>query len=316
MRKALLFGLMLLLTSCTTALKDVAIQPSPREISSFDEISDELLAQPIYWKNSFVYLSGETVEYGLFTFLEEKGTRGIVPKLSHNQKYLAYVHGGFSKISLWDVEANEPRELINTSTDLSNNATIGGITFTPDNNQILFSYNWHGNNGETYAGLAMIDIITKKVIELDIAKFQVAFHNLDISFDGEWAATNMVTLDNQVCLLINLKRQETECLTYEKGWYLSTRFTPNSDYVVYSHTKEIDPPSSIMISKIDGTENKVLVSGLVRSASIRLVTNNEIVFVGTAYDNLRCSHVYVINQDGSDLRKLSYLGEDCLTDKE
>lgn len=91
----------------------------------------------------------------------------------------------------------------------------------------------------------------------------------------------MVALNNRVCFLVNLETRSVECLNGEKGLYFSGMFLPDLEHVVYSHSKEIRSPSMIMLSRIDGTENRVLVSGLVRLAGIQLVSSREIVFVGT-----------------------------------
>ncbi len=313
--KTLFFILLLLLSGCTTqSIKNVALEPIPREISSPDELPEELASRQVYWQNSFVHLSGEPIEYDPFVFLNEQEISGVVPILSHNERYLVYGHGNFSKISIWDLNTNKSRELINTSEDLSHSATIGGIAFTPNDDMIFFSYNWHSDNGETHAGLATIDLITGAIVELDIAEFQIAFHDIDVSSDGEWVATDMVALDKQVCLLINLERQKVECMTFNEGWYSSVNFTNSNDYIAYSHHRKINSPSSIMLSKIDGTENQQLVSGLA-IAEILFVTNNEIVFAGATYDKPKCGYLYVINHDGNDLRKLSYLGEQCLSEE-
>ncbi|WKZ35272.1 MAG: hypothetical protein QY332_16790 [Anaerolineales bacterium] len=310
------FVLLFFLTGCITPVKNIVLEPAARELSSPEELPEVLVHEQIYWQDRFVYLDGVSVEDVPDAKLLEDIRVYSSPKFSHNGRYVAYVYGSFfNKIGLWNSVSNEHTELVDTSRDLPYDARIGSFAFTPEDDKVLFSFTWHGNDGNVYADLATIDITTRQVEQLNINGFQVAFYGLDTSLDGKWVVTDMVTLDSQICLLVNLEQRNTKCLVYEKGWYDSVNFTPDNNHIVYSHNKEIGSPSSILFSKIDGTENRILVSGLAKSAWIQLAADNEVVFIGTAYDNLTCSHVYIINQDGSDLRKLAYLGEECITDE-
>ncbi len=307
----LLIWVFLFLASCTTKVDDVILSPSPHEINSPDKISDSLAREQIYWQGRFIHLDGTPVVNVPDAEAIEKLSLYSYPKLSHNNRYLAYQCGIFNRIGLWDLESNERKELVNASESLPYDATIGGFAFTPDDEKILFSLTWHGEDKTVYADLATVDITTGQIERLDITDLQVAFNDLDISSDGKWVVLDMVSLNNNVCLLVNLERRYVDCLSIEEGWYLSAKFMPDNTHIVYSHNKKIDSPSSIMLSRIDGTQTQELVSGFVKAIWIQLVTNNEIVFVGTAYPDSPCSYVYVINQDGSDLRKLSYLGGQC-----
>jgi len=133
------------------------------------------------------------------------------------------------------------------------------------------------------------------------------------STDGKWVASDMVTQNEQVCLLINLDERDVKCLTYEEGWYHSPIFLSDNTSIVYAYHKKVDSSYSIMFSSIETGESIELVSGLLR-AWIIFSTGNEIVFSGRTYNNPSCSYLYIISQDGRDFRKLSYLGEQCLLD--
>jgi WD40 repeat protein len=219
-----------------------------------------------------------------------------------------------AKILLWDLETNERKHLAEAGKDLPSGARISGIAFMPNDDKVIFAYTWGGENQETSSDLALVDIATGEVESLHIAGFLSDFFEISVSPDGKWAATNTVTLNNRVCFLVNLIARKVECLNGEKGWYTSVRFLPDSEHIVYSHSKEINSPTTIMLSRIDGTEDRELVSGL-RGGGVSIVSPKEIAFVGVTDDNPGCRYVYIINQDGSDLRKLAYLGKDCITEE-
>jgi Tol biopolymer transport system component len=318
--KRIWFGLVLIyvLTGCSAPVKDAILQPSARDILSPEELPDSLRDEPIYWQNHLIYLSGQP-------FMENDPVRQLwnemnivsapIPAFSNNKRYMLYRPAFGAKILLWDLETGERKWLAEAGKNLPASAMIGGIAFMPDDDKVIFSYTWDGENQETSSDLALVDIATGEVESLHIAGFVSDFFEISVSPDGKWAATSTVTLNNRVCFLVNLIAREVKCLDGEEGWHISVKFLPDSEHVVYSHQKEINSPTTIMLSRIDGTENRVLVTGLLHLAWIQVVSAKEIVFVGGTYDNPPCSHVYIINQDGSDLRRLAYLGEDCIADE-
>jgi hypothetical protein len=183
----------------------------------------------------------------------------------------------------------------------------------PDDRKLLFAVLWRDDKEEQHVDLATVDILSGKIERLGLDPLPVFSLDLDISPNGKWAVlADTSTLNDQVCLLINLEKRMLECLTLEKGQYLSSRFTDNES-VVYVH--RLKTSVGIYISRIDKDESKPLVLGLNR-ANLILSVKDKIILSGATYDNYKCSGVYVINRDGSDLRRLSYLGQECLTDEE
>lgn len=296
-------------TGCVAPVSKVVLQPTARDILSPDELPASLINEQIYWQGRPIYLSGEPVVNDPVSQLldEMRVVSGPIPKISLQKRYLAYKDFLSTKILLWDLETNERRWLAEAGKDLPSGAWISDIAFMPDDKKIIFSYVLRSENQRTYSDLALVNIETGDVELLNIVGFQADFFEIDVSPNGKWVATNMVTLDDRVCLLVNLETRRVECLNGEKGWYSSGMFLPDSKHVVYSHFKEIRYPSSIILSKIDSTESQELVSGLA-GGGILIVSFSEIVFVGGTYDNPAYSYIYVINQDGSDLRRLVYLG--------
>jgi len=309
-------ALIYVLTGCSAPVKDAILQPSARDILSPEELPDSLRDEQIYWQNHLIYLSGQPVNDPVGQLWDEMDRISMLSLFSHNKRYIVGRPAfGTPKILLWDLETNERKHLAEAGKDLPSGARISGIAFMPNDDKVIFAYTWGGENQETSSDLALVDIASGEVESLHIAGFLSDFFEISVSPDGKWAATNMVTLNNRACFLVNLIERKVECLNGEKGWYTSVRFLPDSEHVVYSHQKEINSPTTIILSRIDGTENRVLVTGLLHLAWIQVVSAKEIVFVGGTYDNPPCSHVYIINQDGSDLRRLAYLGEDCIADE-
>jgi|GEM_PF-2185933 len=307
--------LIYLLAGCFTSVKDIAMQPSARDISSPEELPEELMDEQIYWQGRMVYLSGKPVENDpVMQLLKELHVEpGAIPQYSHQKRYLIYKDFLSTKILLWNLETNERKWLAEAGKDLPSGSMISGMTFMPDDKEVIFTYTWGSENQATTSDMALIDTESGEVEPLHISGFLSDFFEINVSPDGKWAVTNMVTLNNRVCFLVNLESRKVECLDGEEGWYTSAMFLPDSQHVVYSHNKEINSPTTIMISKIEGTENRELVSGLT-GGGVSIVSSKEIVFVGVTHDNPGCRHVYIINQDGSDLRRLAYLGEDCLVE--
>lgn len=313
-----LFLAFVLLAACATPAKDVVLQPAARDILSPEELPQSLIDEQIYWQGRLIYLSGKPVmENDPVRQLGDE-VNAVFIKFSHNKRYVLYRPILGAKILLWDLETNERKWLAKAGEDLPAGAKIGGMAFMPNDDKVIFSYYVQGgDNRIAYSDLALVDIESGKVESLNIVGFQSDFFELTVSPDGKWAATGMVTLDDRVCLLVNLEMRRIECLNnVEKGFYLSVVFLPDLEHVVYSHVEKITSPttpSKILLSNIDGSESRVLVSGLVRIPAIRLVSAREIVFVGGTYDNPAYDYVYIVNQDGSDLRRLVYLGGQRIT---
>lgn len=326
--------LLLWLTGCTGKVENAILSPAPQEVTSPNGLAENLTRRPIYWQGRLVYLDGKMVENDPITQLKQDKSAllGSYYKVSHNGRYLAYQYAnmianssasfpGFpgvrEKVGVWDLETGERKVLVEAGKDLPEEATIGGMAFAPDDGKVFFSLIWRDSDKTQHVDLATADMAGGVIERLGMDPLPVFSLDLDISPDGKWAvlAETATPLDNQVCLLVNLEQRTLDCLSLERGWYQTVRFASGTHSIVYSHSREIEEASSIFLSKIDGTENKLLVSGL-SSARILLVGQGEVVFSGATYDNYKCSSIYIINLDGSDIRRLSYLGQECLTDED
>jgi|YNPNPStandDraft_1061719.scaffolds.fasta_scaffold58705_2 hypothetical protein len=327
-----LLFLLLWLAACTGKVENADLSPVPSQITAPNELPEHLARYRIYWQGRLVYLDGTVVENDPITQLKhDKSIMLRSYKFSHNGRYLVYRYAdvlwndseafpGFpglrEKIGMWDMKTGERKVLVELGKDFPKEAMMEGLAFTPEDNKVLFSVIWRDSDETQHVDLAMVDIASGKIERLGMDPLPVFSLDLDISPDGKWAVlAENTTLNNQVCLLIDLEKRVLDCFSFEAGWYQTVRLTLDSHSIVYSHNRGIKDPSSIFVSKIDGTEHKVLVSGL-SSARILLIDERKIVFSGATYDNYRCSSIYVINLDGSNFRQLSYLGQECLTDEE
>jgi len=307
---------LLILSGCITSPKNLPkLNITPREIISPVDLSDSITREKIFWQNRFIYLDTAHVVTAPDSKFIETLKINLPPQYSHNGRYLVYRYGFFmDKIGVWDSEFMEHKQLIDNSTDLPVDSSLGGVAFTSSDEKILFSYTWHDEDQKVKSDLATVEVTTGKIEQLNISDLQISFFDLGTSRDNKWAALEMATLNNQVCLLIDLEKYAIKCLTIEKGWYHSPRFTSNSEQIAFSHRKEIDSPTSVMLSNLDGTNIQTLVSGF-SIVGILAITDNEIIFGGATYKDPKCGNVYIINLDGSDLRKLSYLGGECSSDE-
>lgn len=325
----LLVFLTALLVGCAGKAEQAVLSPTPREVTSPSELPAGLAHQQIYWQGRLIYLDGTPVEFDPITQLDHEENVLWWYKFSHNKRYLAYRYDdvipddpesfpGFpglrSKIGVWDLVKNERRVLVEVGKDFPKGAMLGGIAFTPDDSKVLFAVLWRDEQKGQHVDLATVDIVSGVIERLGFDPLPVYSHDLDISPDGKWAVlAETSALDERVCLLVNLEKKTLECLTFERGWYRTVRFVPDNS-LIYSHNKKIRNAVALYHSKIDGM-NIRLVSGL-SSMEILLIYEEQVVFRGATNDNYRCSNVYVVNLDGSDLRRLSFLGQECLTDKD
>lgn len=334
MKKAcLLVVLALLSVGCMGKAEQAVLSPTPREVTSPSELPADLAHQQIYWQGELIYLDGSPVKRNAdpveFDPVAQLKTLGIY-KFSHNGRYLAYLDvewisndpesfPGFPglrhKISVWDLAHGEQKVLVDVEKVFSKGAMLGGIAFTPDDSKVLFAVLWRDEQEAQHVDLATVDIMSGSIERLGFDPLPVYSLDLDISPDGKWAVlAETSTLDERVCLLVNLEKKTLECLRLERGWYQSTRFTPDGRSIVYDHSPKI-AGSALYRSQIDGMAHTLLVSGL-SSMEILLIYEDQIIFRGATNDNYRCSNVYVVNLDGSDLRRLLFLGQECLTDKD
>ncbi|RME58631.1 hypothetical protein D6779_06110 [Candidatus Parcubacteria bacterium] len=316
------------LTGCTGKIENAVLSPVPHEVTSPKGLAENLTRLPIYWRGVLVYLDGKVIENDPITQL--KNDKSIMLgsyKFSHNGRYLVYRYAdviwndseafpGFpglrEKMGIWDLETGERKVLVEIGKDFPKETTMEGLAFFPGDSKVLFSVMWRDND-KTHADLATVDMESGMIKRLGMYPLPVFSLDLDISPDGKWAVlAETATLDNQVCLLVNLEQRTLDCLPLGKGHYISTRLTPNEN-IVFVH--RLRTSVGVYASEIGGTENKLLVSGL-SSARIFWTDKGEVIFSGATYDNYKCSSIYIVNLDGSDFRRLSYLGEECLTDDE
>lgn len=314
-----------LLIGCGGKTEAIALSPTPRDIASPTELPEQLTRLPIYWQGRIITLGGVPVlDSPIVTSGEDKSLPCYA--FSHDHRYFAYCYdewlpeepGAFpgfpgvrEKIGLWDLKHNKRQELFEANPFGANPTIRGGVAFSPDDKKVLFAVAWQNEKGTDRVDLASVDILSGKIEYLGIDSLYSLPFELDISPDGKWAAMDVSTLDDQVCLLIEMGERRLKCLMLEKGHYISPKFI-NNQSLIYVH--RLNKEVGIFVLRIDnGEKKKQPVSGLNR-ARIIAGTDNFIIFSGATYENYKCESIYAIKLDGSDFRRLSYLGEECLTE--
>lgn len=317
-----------LLIGCSGKTEAIVLSPTPRDITSPTELPEELRDLPIYWQGHIITLGGVPVlDSPIITSSEDTSLPCYA--FSHDRRYFAYCYdewlpeekGAFpgfpgvrEKIGLWDLKDNKHQELFEANPFGANPTMRGGVAFSPDDKKVLFAVAWQDEKGTDRAALASVDILSGE-IEYLMSTLPFFPFEMDVSTDGKWAAMDISTLDNRVCLLIDLENKTTKCFTLEKGWYQTVKFTRNSNAVLYNHSKNLGDASVLYRLQINDPYPVVLVNGF-RSIEILVVGKRDVVFKGATYGDYRCDNIYLISVDGSDFRRLSYLGEECLTEAE
>lgn len=170
----LVLALFYLLTGCVAPAKDIALQPAARDILSPEELPESLTGEQIYWQGRMVYLNGQPV-------MENDPVRQLweemhivsapIPEFSHQKRYMLDRAALGRNILLWDLETNERKWLIETGKGLPASAQINGMAFMPNDDKVIFSYTWGGENQPTYSDLALVDIESGDIETLNIAGF-------------------------------------------------------------------------------------------------------------------------------------------------
>ncbi len=298
----------------------------PLQIKSPEQLPPELFDKTIYWQGRLIKLNGDIIEHDPITQLKNELDVLWSYEFSSDNRFLAYQFdevfqddtkpfSGFpvvhKRIGLWNLETNEKKILVNADEDFSADVSLGGIAFTPADDQILFMALWRDSKGKQRVDLAIVEIPTKTIELLEIDSLPAQSLGINISPDGNSVVLDGISvLNDQACLLVNLQHRNVQCLATGPGNYLSSRFSVDGEYIIFS--RSFQGKNNIYRSKIDGTEITLLASGFAR-LDVLFTTNHDVVFSGATFENYECSNIYAINIDGENLIELSYLGNQCET---
>jgi Tol biopolymer transport system component len=172
---------------------------------------------------------------------------------------------------------------------------------------VIFEVKWNDRTD-----LAVVDIASQKVRYLELGG---GFNNRpEVSPDGKWI---LVTCENStqtwfsLCLLDRVQHVRTQLVDDMVSG--DGDFTPDSQSVVYIFMDGgIRGDYYLYKVSIDGQDKEMLVSNLHPGVGVLSVTENDVIFTCTNAEQPSCRWVCVVGLDGSDVRRLTYLGEQCI----
>lgn len=304
-KATILLGSALLLTSClrtTRAAEFTGPVPTPRDVASPEGLDPDLARTRIYWGH-YRHLDGTDVSLPV-----PEGT--MIGRLSPSGRYSTSVIG-FGLIEWWDLEAGERRILVDMKEAFPSAVFVDHPSFMPDERSLLFEVAWSDHSDP-----ATVDVDTGEIEYIDAPGGGNRFP--EISPDGRWILVSCEGGEPggawALCL-INREARTKTTLTDEQGFdpRFSGQFTPDSQFVVYLTTDaSLSGEGRLYRVGIDGQDKLLLVSGLNVGGGLALPPGQEVVFSCPDTDRPACSWVCVVNLDGTDVRRLTYLGEQCV----
>jgi hypothetical protein len=233
--------------------------------------------------------------------------------VSDSGRYLVYVTGFVinDQIEWLDLETGDHRVLAAEGDFTPQAVSLANPTFRGDENGVVFEVGW-----SDAVRIAIADLTSGDVQVIDapgaINRFPVFSPDGDLilvsceggEHGGAWA----------LCLIDPEARTRTT-LADDEGYdpLLGGVFTPDGQWVVYfTSQSSLEGDGRLYRVGIDGQSKLLLVSGLHQGAHLIAVTEREAVFSCRYPDAPACSWVCVANLDGSNVRRLTYLGEQCV----
>lgn len=286
------------------------LNPAPRDISSPEEISEEIAGLPIVWQSRGsggapgdpLYLDGRPWP----TLRLPEGA--IETAMSPSARYFTYatnlLPGG--DIGMMDLTTGETRILVDGSERFPG-AGLAFPSFSDDETSVVFEV-----VGNDRIDLGVVDLSSGKVQFLELGggfnKWPTAspdgkFYLVVCEREGG-AGFGLCVLDREALT----RRHLVEDQVSSKGV-----FTQGGTHVVFvGISGGILGEGSLKVVQADGEDNRTLVTGLDSGDGVLGATSEDAVFTCRVPERLACSSVCVIGLDGSDPRRLAYLGERCV----
>jgi hypothetical protein len=299
-----------LVTACTRdKVSFSGPYPPPRDITSQQDLSLELANLRVFW------WKGEGAEeQGYFMNLD--GSNPIVAPLgctlpSPSERYsICLPDLGVSKLELLDLESGQRRVLVQKGDDFPDEVQFGNPSFTPDEKAVIFDVAW-----SDHINLAIIEIDSGDLEILNISGLM----NIEphVSSDGRLILLSCEGRKLGAGFVLCLFDRETRTREYLVDKAINvipgSQFTPDGLSVVY--TAPIDSvlgEARLYRVDLEDKSSHILVSGLTTGATVRGTTLEDVVFSCRFPDRPACSWLCVVGLDGSDVRRLTYLGDHCI----
>ena len=307
----ILLPLALLLAACNSAKTSPnGPIPTPRDLTSPLELSPELASLRIPW-------SAEQPEERGFTLVNLDSSDpqtislpgyAVTPSVSPTTRYVAYATSLLleGNIEMLDLQTQE-RHILVRGKERFPGTSLLNPAFFPDEEKVIFEVTTSNR-----IDLATVDLVNGKVQFLDL---QGGFNMWpEVSPDGKWI---LVTCESETQAEFNLclldQGQRASRYLVDEQVSVNGEFTPDSQHVVYVAVIRggIDQGALYRVG-IDGQNKRLLVSGLHFGADVIGVTKDDVVFTCSNAEQPACRWVCVVGLDGSDVRRLTNLGEWCI----
>lgn len=308
-RSVITLSLALLLAACASENgSSLSPVPTPRDVSSPAELSPELARLRIAWRtgqersSTLVYLDGSDP---LPILLPEYS---VTASLSPSGRYVVYATSLLPEgdIEMLDLQTQDRRVLVR-GRERFPGASLLDPASALDDGHVVFEV---GSNDRI--DLAIVDVGTGEVQFLDLQGGLNKWPQM--SPDGEWilvACEDPTQGGFSLCLLDRsqrIRRQLVDDLVTNGG-----EFTPDGLSVVYvAVVGGVFGEGRLYRAGLDGEGRRQLVSGLHPGADVLALTNRDVVFTCSSAERPACRWVCVVDIDGGDVRRLTYLGEQCV----
>jgi Tol biopolymer transport system component len=284
--------------------------PTPRDVTSPSELSPELANLRIAW-------STEQPEERSITLvnLDSSDQQPILlpeyavsPDISPTTHYVVYTTSLLleGNIEMLDLQTKEHRILVNGKESFPG-VSLLNPSFSPDEEQVVFEVTTSNR-----IDLAIVELASGKVQYLDLG----GGFNMwpEVSPDGKWilvACEHPTQGGFSLCLLDRDQRVSNYLVDDQVS--VNGEFTPDSQHVVYVGViRGSLSQGELYQVGIDGKNKRLLVSGLHPGANVIGVTTHDVVFTCSNSEQPACRWVCVVGLDGSDVRRLTYLGKHCI----
>jgi hypothetical protein len=284
--------------------------PTPRDVTSPVELSTELAHLRITW-------TVDQVEGQSVALVNLDGTDpqtislpeyAVTPSISPSTQYAVYVTNLLPEadIEILDLQTQERRTLVEGKEHFPGAALLNP-SFSPDEAQVIFEVKWNDR-----IDLAIVELTSGKVQYLELG----GGFNMwpEISPDKKWilvACEHPTQAGFSLCLLDQAQRVSTYLV--DDVIFVNGEFTLDGQYVVYVAVPEgIRGQGELYRVALDGQNKLLLVSGLDSGAGVIGATTDDAVFTCSSAEQPTCFGVCVIGLDGNDVRRLTYLEEQCI----
>ena len=299
----------LLLAGCRPgSLSFSGPDPEPRDITSPNGLAPELAAMRIPWRGE-----GSVDQRGVTIRLD--GTGILVPPKgcgnpSPSGKYLVCVSGIGSSIELLDLESGSRRVLVSKERDFPEAMDLSFPRFTPDEKAIAFTVGWEDSTDP-----ALVDLETGEIELIDAP----GIFNSDpvVSPDGRWL---LVSCEGQkpgagfvLCIIDREDGRRTYLVDEAVNIHYTGIFADDGRTIVYTaNYGGLNGEARLYKIDLENRESHLLVSGLHPTDGVLGVNSSSIAFTCTFPERPACSWVCVVDLEGKEVQRLTYLGESCI----